>query len=155
MGLMFGIDSCFFCEESSIICGLIFGYFYFDIGFDCGGKGNIDSYILGVYVGWEHQNGVYVDGVVKVDCFVNIIYGKMSNGVIVFGDYNSNGVGVYVESGFCWVDGLWSVRFYLVFIGFIIDGQDYMLLNGMCVDVGNIWILCVEVGMVVSYYMDL
>lgn len=58
----------------------------------------------------------------KVDRFVNIIYGKMSNGVIAFGDYNSNGAGVYVESGFRWVDGLWSVRFYLVFIGFIIDG---------------------------------
>lgn len=79
----------------------------------------------------------------------------MSNGVIAFGDYNSNGAGVYVESGFRWVDGLWSVRFYLVFIGFIIDGQDYTLLNGMRADVGNIRILRVEAGTAVSYYMDL
>ncbi|MDK6919041.1 autotransporter outer membrane beta-barrel domain-containing protein, partial [Escherichia coli] len=85
---------------------------------DRGGKGNIDSYTLGAYAGWEHQNGAYVDGVVKVDRFANTIHCKMSNGATAFGDYNSNGAGAHVESGFRWVDGLWSVRPYLAFTGF-------------------------------------
>ncbi|EPD9353595.1 autotransporter YejO [Escherichia coli] len=115
----------------------------------------IDSYTLGAYAGWEHQNGAYVDGVVKVDRFANTIHGKMSNGATAFGDYNSNGAGAHVESGFRWVDGLWSVRPYLAFTGFTTDGQDYTLSNGMRADVGNTRILRAEAGTAVSYHMDL
>lgn len=154
-GLTLGIDSRFSREESSTIRGLIFGYSHSDIGFDRGGKGNIDSYTLGAYAGWEHQNGAYVDGVVKVDRFANTIHGKMSNGATAFGDYNSNGAGAHVESGFRWVDGLWSVRPYLAFTGFTTDGQDYTLSNGMRADVGNTRILRAEAGTAVSYHMDL
>lgn len=46
-GLTLGIDSRFSREESSTIRGLFFGYSHSDIGFDRGGKGNIDSYTLG------------------------------------------------------------------------------------------------------------
>ncbi|BEC36501.1 putative uncharacterized outer membrane protein YejO [Escherichia coli] len=154
-GLTLGIDSHFSREESSTIRGLFFGYSHSDIGFDRGGKGNIDSYTLGAYAGWEHQNGAYVDGVVKVDRFANTIHGKMSNGATAFGDYNSNGAGAHVESGFRWVDGLWSVRPYLAFTGFTTDGQDYTLSNGMRADVGNTRILRAEAGTAVSYHMDL
>ncbi|EPU3561152.1 autotransporter YejO [Escherichia coli] len=154
-GLTLGIDSRFSREESSTIRGLFFGYSHSDIGFDRGGKGNVDSYTLGAYAGWEHQNGAYVDGVVKVDRFANTIHGKMSNGATAFGDYNSNGAGAHVESGFRWVDGLWSVRPYLAFTGFTTDGQDYTLSNGMRADVGNTRILRAEAGTAVSYHMDL
>lgn len=47
-GLTLGIDSRFSREESSTIRGLFFGYSHSDIGFDRGGKGNIDSYTLGL-----------------------------------------------------------------------------------------------------------
>ncbi|OMI72973.1 membrane protein [Escherichia coli N36254PS] len=154
-GLTLGIDSRFSREETSTIRGLFFGYSHSDIGFDRGGKGNVDSYTLGVYAGWEHQNGAYVDGVVKVDRFANTIHCKMSNGATAFGDYNSNGAGAHVESGFRWVDGLWSVRPYLAFTGFTTDGQDYTLSNGMRADVGNTRILRAEAGTAVSYHMDL
>ena len=154
-GLTLGIDSRFSREETSTIRGLFFGYSHSDIGFDRGGKGNVDSYTLGAYAGWEHQNGAYVDGVVKVDRFANTIHGKMSNGATAFGDYNSNGAGAHVESGFRWVDGLWSVRPYLAFTGFTTDGQDYTLSNGMRADVGNTRILRAEAGTAVSYHMDL
>lgn len=154
-GLTLGIDSRFSREETSTIRGLFFGYSHSDIGFDRGGKGNVDSYTLGAYAGWEHQNGAYVDGVVKVDRFANTIHCKMSNGATAFGDYNSNGAGAHVESGFRWVDGLWSVRPYLAFTGFTTDGQDYTLSNGMRADVGNTRILCAEAGTAVSYHMDL
>ena len=154
-GLTLGIDSRFSREETSTIRGLFFGYSHSDIGFDRGGKGNVDSYTLGPYAGWEHQNGAYVDGVVKVDRFANTIHCKMSNGATAFGDYNSNGAGAHVESGFRWVDGLWSVRPYLAFTGFTTDGQDYTLSNGMRADVGNTRILRAEAGTAVSYHMDL
>ena len=154
-GLTLGIDSRFSREESSTIRGLFFGYSHSDIGFDRGGKGNVDSYTLGAYAGWEHQNGAYVDGVVKVDRFANTIHGKMSNGATAFGDYNSNGAGAYVESGFRWGKGLWNVRPYLSFTGFTTDGQDYTLSNGMRADVGNTRILRAEAGTAVSYHMDL
>lgn len=153
-GLTLGIDSRFSREETSTIRGLFFGYSHSDIGFDRGGKGNVDSY-TGAYAGWEHQNGAYVDGVVKVDRFANTIHCKMSNGATAFGDYNSNGAGAHVESGFRWVDGLWSVRPYLAFTGFTTDGQDYTLSNGMRADVGNTRILRAEAGTAVSYHMDL
>lgn len=91
----------------------------------------------------------------KVDRFANTIHGKMSNGATAFGDYNSNGAGAHVESGFRWVDGLWSVRPYLAFTGFTTDGQDYTLSNGMRADVGNTRILRTEAGTAVSYHMDL
>ncbi|EGO9727074.1 autotransporter outer membrane beta-barrel domain-containing protein, partial [Escherichia coli] len=154
-GLTLGIDSRFSREESSTIRGLFFGYSHSDIGFDRGGKGNVDSYTLGAYAGWEHQNGAYVDGVVKVDRFSNTIHGKMSNGATAFGDYNSNGAGAHVESGFRWGEGLWNVRPYLSFTGFTTDGQDYTLSNGMRADVGNTRILRAEAGTAVSYHMDL
>lgn len=154
-GLTLGIDSRFSREETSTIRGLFFGYSHSDIGFDRDGKGNVDSYTLGAYAGWEHQNGAYVDGVVKVDRFANTIHCKMSNGATAFGDYNSNGAGAHVESGFRWVDGLWSVRPYLAFTGFTTDGQDYTLSNGMRADVGNTRILRAEAGTAVSYHMDL
>lgn len=154
-GLTLGIDSRFSREETSTIRGLFFGYSHSDIGFDRGGKGNVDSYTLGAYADWEHQNGAYVDGVVKVDRFANTIHCKMSNGATAFGDYNSNGAGAHVESGFRWVDGLWSVRPYLAFTGFTTDGQDYTLSNGMRADVGNTRILRAEAGTAVSYHMDL
>lgn len=154
-GLTLGIDSRFSREETSTIRGLFFGYSHSDIGFDRGGKDNVDSYTLGAYAGWEHQNGAYVDGVVKVDRFANTIHCKMSNGATAFGDYNSNGAGAHVESGFRWVDGLWSVRPYLAFTGFTTDGQDYTLSNGMRADVGNTRILRAEAGTAVSYHMDL
>lgn len=154
-GLTLGIDSRFSREETSTIRGLFFGYSHSDIGFDRGCKGNVDSYTLGAYAGWEHQNGAYVDGVVKVDRFANTIHCKMSNGATAFGDYNSNGAGAHVESGFRWVDGLWSVRPYLAFTGFTTDGQDYTLSNGMRADVGNTRILRAEAGTAVSYHMDL
>lgn len=154
-GLTLGIDSRFSREETSTIRGLFFGYSHSDIGFDRGDKGNVDSYTLGAYAGWEHQNGAYVDGVVKVDRFANTIHCKMSNGATAFGDYNSNGAGAHVESGFRWVDGLWSVRPYLAFTGFTTDGQDYTLSNGMRADVGNTRILRAEAGTAVSYHMDL
>ncbi|WP_431732886.1 autotransporter outer membrane beta-barrel domain-containing protein [Escherichia albertii] len=154
-GLTLGIDSRFSREESSTIRGLFFGYSHSDVGFDRGGKGNIDSYMLGAYAGWEHQNGAYVDGVVKVDRFANTVHGKMSNGATAFGDYNSNGAGAHVESGFRWGKNLWNVRPYLAFTGFTTDGQDYTLSNGMRADVGNTRILRAEAGTEVSYYMDL
>lgn len=47
-GLTLGIDSRFSREESSTIRGLFFGYSHSDIGFDRGGKGNIDSYTSGL-----------------------------------------------------------------------------------------------------------
>lgn len=46
-GLTLGIDSRFSREETSTIRGLFFGYSHSDIGFDRGGKGNVDSYTLG------------------------------------------------------------------------------------------------------------
>lgn len=88
----------------------------------------------------------------KVDRFANTIHGKMSNGATAFGDYSSNGAGAHVESGFRWVDGLWSVRPYLAFTGFTTDGQDYTLSNGMRADVGNTRILRAEAGTAVSYH---
>lgn len=154
-GLTLGIDSRFSREESNTIRGLFFGYSHSDVGFDRGGKGNIDSYTLGAYAGWEHQNGAYVDGVVKVDRFANTVHGKMSNGATAFGDYNSNGAGAHVESGFRWGKNLWNVRPYLAFTGFTTDGQDYTLSNGMRADVGNTRILRAEAGTEVSYHMDL
>lgn len=47
-GLTLGIDSRFSREESSTIRGLFFGYSHSDIGFDRGGKGNVDSYTWGL-----------------------------------------------------------------------------------------------------------
>ena len=67
----------------------------------------------------------------------------------------SNSCLAFIESGFRWVDGLWSVRPYLAFTGFTTDGQDYTLSNGMRADVGNTRILRAEAGTAVSYHMDL
>ena len=66
-GLTLGIDSRFSREESSTIHDLFFGYSHSDIGFDRGGKGNVISYTTRGLCRLEHQNGAYVDGVVKVD----------------------------------------------------------------------------------------
>ena len=126
--------------------GVFFSYSHSDVGFDRGGKGNVDSYGAGAYAGWEHCNGAYVDGVVKVNRFAHTVRGRMSGGGAADGDYSLTGAGGHVEAGWRQGEGARSVTPYVAFTGFATESQGYGLSNGMRAEVDTTRLLRGEAG---------
>ncbi|ENK8540431.1 autotransporter outer membrane beta-barrel domain-containing protein, partial [Escherichia coli] len=142
-------------ESSMTTRGVFFSYSHSDVGFDRGGKGNVDSYGAGAYAGWEHRNGAYVDGVVKVNRFAHTVRGRMSGGGAADGDYSLTGAGGHAEAGWRWRpgDGNWHVTPYAGFTGFATDSQVYGLSNGMRAEVDTTRLLRGEAGVKADWRM--
>ena len=145
-GLTVGADARSRRENSMTTRGVFFSWSHSDVGFDRGGKGNVDSYSAGAYAGWEHCNGAYVDGVVKVNRFAHTVRGRMSGGGAADGHYDSTGAGGHVETGIRLWKGPWSVTPYAAFTGFTTDSQTYGLSNGMRAEVDTTRLLRGEAG---------
>ncbi|HAW0896864.1 TPA: autotransporter outer membrane beta-barrel domain-containing protein, partial [Escherichia coli] len=145
-GMTLGADARSERGSSMTTRGVFFSYSHSDVGFDRGGKGNVDSYSAGAYVGWEHRNGAYVDGVVKMNRFAHTVRGRMSGGGAADGDYSMTGAGGHVEAGWRTGEGAGSVTPYAGFTGFATDSQAYGLSNGMRAEVGTTRLLRGEAG---------
>ncbi|ENY9850649.1 autotransporter outer membrane beta-barrel domain-containing protein, partial [Escherichia coli] len=154
-GLTVGMDARSERESSMTTRGVFFSYSHSDVGFDRGGKGNVDSYGAGAYAGWEHRNGAYVDGVVKVNRFAHTVRGRMSGGGAADGDYSLTGAGGHAEAGWRWRpgDGNWHVTPYAGFTGFATDSQVYGLSNGMRAEVDTTRLLRGEAGVKADWRM--
>ncbi|EJJ0329263.1 autotransporter outer membrane beta-barrel domain-containing protein [Escherichia coli] len=136
-GLTVGTDARNERENGVTTHGVFFSYSHSDIGFNRGGKGNVDSYSAGAYVGWEHENGTYVDGVAKFNRFAQIIHGKTRSGGVADGNYYHTGVGGHIEGGMHLREGEWGVTPYAAFTGFTTDR--FMSYQTGCV---RKWIIC-------------
>lgn len=154
-GMTLGVDRTFTLENSAVTTGGFFSYSHSDVGFDRGGKGNVDSYSLGAYAGWQHNNGLYVDGIVKVNRFENDVKGRMTSGGAANGDYSVYGAGAHLESGMSLSSGNLAVTPYAAFTGFTTNSNEYRLSNGMRADVDNTRSLRAEAGLKTDYSVTL
>lgn len=150
-GLTLGVDRKFKQENSISTAGIFFNYSHSNVGFDRGGKGDVDSYALGAYAGLLHNNGFYVDGIVKFNRFENDVKGRMTSGGEAHGDYSANGVGGHLESGMRLPYGDIGVTPYAAFTGFTAGSSKYKLSNGMRADVDHTRIVRGEAGVKTDY----
>ncbi|WP_448885080.1 autotransporter outer membrane beta-barrel domain-containing protein [Citrobacter telavivensis] len=154
-GVTIGADRHFQHENSGITTGGFFSYSHSNVGFDRGGKGNVDSYALGAYASWQHNNGLYVDGIVKVNRFENDVKGRMTGGGAANGSYSAYGAGAHLESGMRLSAGDLGITPYAAFTGFTTDSNKYTLSNGMRAEVGNTRIARAEAGLKTDYHVTL
>lgn len=154
-GMTLGFDRTLPLENSAVTTGGFFSYSHSNVGFDRGGKGDVDSYSLGAYAGWQHNNGLYVDGIVKVNRFENDVKGRMTSGGAANGNYSAYGAGAHLESGMRLSSGNLAVTPYAAFTGFTTDSNKYTLSNGMRADVDNTRSLRVEAGLKTDYSVTL
>lgn len=83
----------------SIILGVFGGYSNSTVDLDGGSKGEVDSGYGGLYATWLGNDGLYVDGLFKINRFSNDARVVMSDSTGAQGDYSATGVGGQVEIG--------------------------------------------------------
>jgi len=82
-----------------IILGVFGGYSNSTVDLDGGSKGEVDSGYGGLYATWLGNDGLYVDGLFKINRFSNDARVVMSDSTGAQGDYSATGVGGQVEIG--------------------------------------------------------
>nr|WP_157808435.1 autotransporter outer membrane beta-barrel domain-containing protein [Brucella intermedia] len=82
-----------------IILGVFGGYSNSTVDLDGGSKGEVDSGYGGLYATWLGNDGLYVDGLFKINRFSNDARVVMSDGTGAQGDYSATGVGGQIEIG--------------------------------------------------------
>lgn len=100
-GTEFGIDrQVEINKDAKAFVGGFASYGNADIKHARGGTSNLDSYSVGLYGTYFHNNGLYVDGTLKYNRFSNDLSARSTNGQSISGDFNQNVWGGAVESGF-------------------------------------------------------
>ncbi|ADO50332.1 autotransporter outer membrane beta-barrel domain-containing protein [[Enterobacter] lignolyticus] len=154
-GLVIGMDRYSQREKSADILGAFFSYSHSNVGFARGGEGNVDSFSLGTYAGLQHDNGIYLDGIAKVNLFKNGVKGRMNSGGAADGNYRTYGAGTHLESGIRLSKNSWNLTPYMALSGFVGSDREYSLSNGMRADVDNTRMLRAEAGLGVDYPLTL
>ncbi|WP_071886759.1 autotransporter outer membrane beta-barrel domain-containing protein [[Enterobacter] lignolyticus] len=154
-GLVIGMDRYSQREKSVDILGAFFSYSHSNVGFARGGEGNVDSFSLGTYAGLQHDNGIYLDGIAKVNLFKNGVKGRMNSGGAADGNYRTYGAGTHLESGIRMSKNSWNLTPYMALSGFVGSDREYSLSNGMRADVDNTRMLRAEAGLGVDYPLTL
>ncbi|CAD6181297.1 Adhesin/invasin tibA precursor (Glycoprotein tibA) [Escherichia coli] len=98
-GIETGGDTVFSSGDSTLAVGAFFSFTDNRISHARGGNSDVESTGGGLYTTWADRNGLYVDGVVKLNHFSNELYTRMSDGTPVSGDYSQNGYGLSLEAG--------------------------------------------------------
>ncbi|EPF2244841.1 autotransporter outer membrane beta-barrel domain-containing protein [Citrobacter werkmanii] len=145
-GLTIGADKSDRSSNSVITRGAFVSYSHSDVDFDRGGNGNVDSYSFGVYASYLHNNGFYLDGILKANRFENDVNGRMTSGGAAEGYYHTNGLGAHIQGGKNFNFGNSYVAPYIAVTAFTTDSSDYTLSNGMRANVGNERSLLAEAG---------
>lgn len=154
-GITLGFDRLSERVDSALTTGVFLNFSHSDIGFHRGGKGDVSSYSLGLYTSWQHSNGVYIDGIAKLNRFENEINGRMSSGGAAKGHYSVYGAGAHLESGLRLSEGRWGATPYLAVTGFVADNYHYSLSNGMQAKADNTTMMRAEAGLKTDYRMTL
>lgn len=145
-GLTLGADKSKRSGRGVVTRGAFFSYSHSDVDFDRGGDGNVDSYSVGAYASYLHDNGLYLDGILKANHFENDVNGRMSSGGAANGYYDTNGVGVHLQGGKYVRSGTTYVAPYVAITGFTTDNSNYRLSNDMQAHVGNERSVLAEAG---------
>lgn len=146
-GLEIGADKAFAVNNGKVYVGGMVGTARADLDFGEGASGAIDSRMFGVYATYLHDNGVYVDSVLKYSRFDNDIKTPSNLGESVKGSYNTNGIGADVEIGkrIALEDG-WFVEPQLEVTATRTQGASYTASNGLRVRTDDLDSLQSRVG---------
>lgn len=96
-GVMLGGDHAIALENSRLLLGSMFSYTHSELDAHSS-DGKVDSYALGLYGTWMHDNGYYLDGVLKANHFRTENSAKFNDGKTTAKD-NTNGIGFSLEAG--------------------------------------------------------
>lgn len=150
-GLSFGADAPLPFGNGQWLVGLLGGYSKSDLDLSHGTSGTVDSYYMGAYTTWLHDNGYYFDGVIKYNHFRNKSDVQLSDGKKAKGDYDNNGIGGSLEVGrHIKLANNYFVEPYTQLSGVIIEGTDYSLDNGLTAEGDRTRSLLGEVGATVG-----
>jgi len=118
-----------------IIVGAFGGYSNSTVKLHGGSEGDIDSGYGGIYATWLGNDGLYVDGLFKINRFSNEAGVVMSDGAGATGDYSATAFGGQVEIGktFDFGNGFYAEPFAQL-AALRIGSFDYALTNGMRAD---------------------
>ncbi len=136
-GIVIGADISTEGRNSVITKGAFFNYTHADIDFSRGGDGGVDSYSVGAYANYQHDNGVYVDGILKANRFNNTVDARMTSGVSASGSYNTNGIGASIQGGKYFYYGNSYIAPYGAVSGLTTASSNYTLSNGMKANIGS------------------
>jgi outer membrane autotransporter protein len=154
-GLTIGADKSDHSGKGVVTRGLFFSYSHSDVDFDRGGDGNVDSYSVGAYASYLHDNGFYLDGILKANHFENDVNGRMTGGGAADGYYDTNGVGAHIQGGKYFHFGDTYIAPYAAVTAFTTDSSDYALSNDMQAHVGNERSVLAEAGVNVGHKFTL
>lgn len=131
-GLQVGADREINLGGLPVVVGVFGGYSSSTVDLDGSSKGKIDSGYGGLYATWLGNDGLYVDGLFKVNRFSNDARVVMSDGAGSRGDYDATGVGGQIEIGKTYRLGNgWFVEPFAQLAALRIGSFDYHLNNGM------------------------
>ena len=147
-GTEFGIDrQVEINKDAKAFVGGFASYGNADIKHARGGTSNLDSYSVGLYGTYFHNNGLYVDGTLKYNRFSNDLSARSTNGQSISGDFNQNVWGGAIESGFnahfkndTWVEPFIRLSYVQA------QAKAVTLNNEMKADIGSQKSLASEVG---------
>lgn len=115
-----------------IILGAFGGYSNSTVNLAGQSQGELDSGYGGLYATWLGNDGLYVDGLFKVNHFSNEARVVMSDGSGASGDYGVTGVGGQIEIGKNYALGNdWFAEPFAQLTALRIGSYDYQLDNGM------------------------
>lgn len=155
-GIEIGADKAFALNSGKVFVGGMVGTAQSDLDFGEGASGNIDSKMFGVYATYLHDNGIYVDSVLKYSRFDNEIKTPSNLGESVKGSYKTNGVGANVEVGKqIKLGNGWFVEPQLELTATRTQGASYTASNGLKVKSDDMDSLQSRVGSLFGRSMEL
>lgn len=146
-GIELGVDRIITTGNAKTRVGLFSGYNSGKVKHARGGVSRIDSLSVGAQATWFHNDGWYVDGIVKYNHFDNALNAVSTNGSGISADYNQHALGAAVEVGrsIALQNHFW-LEPYAKIAAIQVQGQDIKLNNGMKGRIGDQDSLSTETG---------
>ena len=146
-GVELGADRVIATENAKTRVGLFTSYNSGKVKHARGGVSRIDSLSVGAQATWFHNDGWYVDGVLKYNHFDNSLSAISTNGSGISADYNQNALGAAVEVGkSLYLQNHFWIEPYAKLAAIQVKGEDVKLNNGMKGSIGDQDSLSTEAG---------
>lgn len=133
-GVVAGAQKKTMTPSGLLSLGVFTGYSQTRLAHQRGGTSHVSSTQLGMTGGLRGENGVYLDGVIKMNRFRNQLRSTMTEGTPVRGGYHQQGIGVAVEAGkHAWLSEqkAWWATPYVRLSTAHIGGNTFTASNGM------------------------
>lgn len=150
-GVVIGVDKAIEQVGGVSNVGLFFSSSRSQVGFERGGSGSVDSYSVGAYGKYTASNGVFIDGLVKMNKFNNTVKARMNSGQRATAEYETTGIGAKIQVGRNFHFDSTYVAPYAGVTGFRSSSENYSLSNGMKAKVGSVHSVLGEVGVKVGH----